>query len=56
MLIIGPSYAFLSTYFTYIPKEKYWEKLENKKLEDMKDFMPEPQKKSLLEEMKSQKS
>lgn len=56
MLIFGPSYAFLSAYFTYIPKEKYWDKLENKKLQDMKDFVPLSSKKSLLEEMKSQKN
>ncbi len=54
MLIFGPSYAFVSTYFTYIPKEKYWEKLEIIKLQNMKDFVNEPRNKSLLEEMKSQ--
>ena len=30
LLILGPAYAVVSAYLTYIPKEKYWETLERR--------------------------
>jgi hypothetical protein len=59
LLIIGPAYAVLSTYFMYIPKEKYWDKLEfdKFKMEQMAELKPQaPMKKKIVEEIKSQQS
>ncbi len=32
LLMLGPLYSAFAAYFLYIPKERYWEKLEEKKM------------------------
>jgi hypothetical protein len=54
LLILGPIYAGFSAYFMYIPKEKFWDKLERKrKMFEMNDNMVSQPKLSLLEELKT---
>ena len=52
LLVIGPAYAALSAYFMYIPKEKYWDKLQNQISQKPTLEMNNRKKKKLLDELK----
>ena len=52
LLVIGPAYAAFSAYFMYIPKEKYWNKLQNQNPQMPTLEMKKKKKKKLLDELK----
>jgi hypothetical protein len=52
LFVIAPAYAALSAYFMYIPKEKYWDKLQKQNSQIPTLEMNNIKKKKLLDQLK----